>query len=307
MVCARCLSEQSLLGMNTTISPKAARSLVARDAAWHMISLQPAGCLPVRASTRQDESVPYTRCRHTASRRQCCHGQATILGKPRLVNHVVLVPVVVRRISSGSGLSLLPIARPQSDRILSRQRRGTHWHRADRGRYGCCAHVYCVRSLACATPAPPASLCWDCAASAQARDVAQSTRDDTGAPVATASVVTSPYPEYCSRLADVEHFNDAVLGELHRRGVERATQVAAVSDEAEWIQGFVDLHCPQAGDPHPRLRPCCRARGPRGANTRSRRPALADAPTPLPQTCRPRASADRAAPAGGCSGTAATA
>jgi hypothetical protein len=51
---------------------------------------------------------------------------------------------------------------------------------------------------------------------------------------------------YGSRLADVEHFNDAVLGELHRRGVERAGQVAAVSDGAEWIQGFVDLHCPQA-------------------------------------------------------------
>jgi hypothetical protein len=51
---------------------------------------------------------------------------------------------------------------------------------------------------------------------------------------------------YCSRLADVEHFNEAVLGELHRRGVERARQVAAVGDGAEWIQGFVDLHCPQA-------------------------------------------------------------
>jgi hypothetical protein len=51
---------------------------------------------------------------------------------------------------------------------------------------------------------------------------------------------------YCSRLADVEHFNTAVVGELHRRGIERAGQVAAVSDGAEWIQGFVDLHCPQA-------------------------------------------------------------
>jgi hypothetical protein len=51
---------------------------------------------------------------------------------------------------------------------------------------------------------------------------------------------------YCSRLADVEHFNNAVLGERPRRGVERAGQVAAVSDGAEWIQGFVDLHCPQA-------------------------------------------------------------
>jgi hypothetical protein len=51
---------------------------------------------------------------------------------------------------------------------------------------------------------------------------------------------------YCSRLADVEHFNTAVLGELHRRGIERAGQVAAVSDGAEWIQSFIDLHCPCA-------------------------------------------------------------
>jgi hypothetical protein len=51
---------------------------------------------------------------------------------------------------------------------------------------------------------------------------------------------------YCSRLADIEHFNMAVLGELHRRGIETAGRVVAVSDGAEWIQGFVDLHCPQA-------------------------------------------------------------
>jgi hypothetical protein len=50
----------------------------------------------------------------------------------------------------------------------------------------------------------------------------------------------------CSRLADIEQFNAAVLGELYRRGVETAGQVAAVSDGAEWIQGFVDLHCPHA-------------------------------------------------------------
>jgi len=50
----------------------------------------------------------------------------------------------------------------------------------------------------------------------------------------------------CSRPADIEHFNQAVLGELHRRGVETAGRVAAVSNGAEWIQGVVDLHCPQA-------------------------------------------------------------
>jgi hypothetical protein len=33
----------------------------------------------------------------------------------------------------------------------------------------------------------------------------------------------------------VEQFNSAVLGELHRRGVETAGQVAAVSDGAECI------------------------------------------------------------------------
>jgi hypothetical protein len=38
----------------------------------------------------------------------------------------------------------------------------------------------------------------------------------------------------------------STLGERHRRGVETAGQVAAVSDGAEWIQGLVDLHCPQA-------------------------------------------------------------
>ena len=51
---------------------------------------------------------------------------------------------------------------------------------------------------------------------------------------------------YCSRLADIETFNRAVLPELHRRGIETAGQVAAVSDGAEWIQGFVDLHCSRA-------------------------------------------------------------
>jgi hypothetical protein len=51
---------------------------------------------------------------------------------------------------------------------------------------------------------------------------------------------------YFSRLADAEMFGRLALGELQRRGVENAGQVAAVSDGAEWIQGFVDLHCPQA-------------------------------------------------------------
>ena len=62
----------------------------------------------------------------------------------------------------------------------------------------------------------------------------------------TPTTRTTTALSYCSRLADVERFNEVVLLELHRRGVENAGQVAAVSDGAEWIQGFVDLHCPQA-------------------------------------------------------------
>jgi hypothetical protein len=51
---------------------------------------------------------------------------------------------------------------------------------------------------------------------------------------------------YCSRLIDAEQFQTATLGELHRRGVERADQVVAVTDGAAWIQGWIDFHCPRA-------------------------------------------------------------
>jgi hypothetical protein len=51
---------------------------------------------------------------------------------------------------------------------------------------------------------------------------------------------------YFSRVSDAESFGRLTLGELYRRGVENATQVAAISDGAEWIQGFIDFHCPEA-------------------------------------------------------------
>src|SRR5256885_13641188 len=38
----------------------------------------------------------------------------------------------------------------------------------------------------------------------------------------------------CSRLADAERFAEAALGETHRRGGERATEVCAVQDGAQW-------------------------------------------------------------------------
>ena len=49
-----------------------------------------------------------------------------------------------------------------------------------------------------------------------------------------------------SRLADCQTFSRLALVETHRRGLERAGQVGAISDGAEWIQGFLDFHCPGA-------------------------------------------------------------
>jgi hypothetical protein len=46
----------------------------------------------------------------------------------------------------------------------------------------------------------------------------------------------------CSRLFDAERFAEAALVETHRRGLERATEVCAVQDGAEWLQGLVDYH-----------------------------------------------------------------
>lgn len=49
-----------------------------------------------------------------------------------------------------------------------------------------------------------------------------------------------------SRLTDAETFSQQAVVELHRRGVERAEAVCAVTDGAEWLQGFIDDHCPKA-------------------------------------------------------------
>jgi len=47
---------------------------------------------------------------------------------------------------------------------------------------------------------------------------------------------------YCSRLGEAASFEQATLLETHRRGLERATEVCAVQDGAEWLQGLVDYH-----------------------------------------------------------------
>lgn len=49
-----------------------------------------------------------------------------------------------------------------------------------------------------------------------------------------------------SRLADHATFGRLALVETHRRGTETAGVVCAVVDGAEWTQGFIDLHRPDA-------------------------------------------------------------
>jgi hypothetical protein len=51
---------------------------------------------------------------------------------------------------------------------------------------------------------------------------------------------------YLARLADADRFAEAATLETHRRGTATAGTVAAVLDGAAWLQGFVDLHRPDA-------------------------------------------------------------
>lgn len=59
-------------------------------------------------------------------------------------------------------------------------------------------------------------------------------------------VVKTKDLSYFSRLCDAETFEHLALFETHRRGVETARLVVAANDGAEWIQGFVDCHRPDA-------------------------------------------------------------
>jgi hypothetical protein len=60
------------------------------------------------------------------------------------------------------------------------------------------------------------------------------------------SVIETRHLSYFSRLTDSDTFQRLALVETHRRGVENAAQVGTVTDGAEWIQKFVDFHCPTA-------------------------------------------------------------
>ncbi len=51
---------------------------------------------------------------------------------------------------------------------------------------------------------------------------------------------------YFSRLTDAETFADVAEVEMRRRKVVQAERVCAVTDGADWLQGFIDLHRPDA-------------------------------------------------------------
>jgi hypothetical protein len=54
--------------------------------------------------------------------------------------------------------------------------------------------------------------------------------------------VCTQHLSYCSRLCDAASFEQTTLLETHRRGLSRASEVCAVQDGAEWLQGLVDYH-----------------------------------------------------------------
>lgn len=58
--------------------------------------------------------------------------------------------------------------------------------------------------------------------------------------------VHSSKHSYFSRKAEASDFRRLALVETHQRGVENAEVIAAVTDGAEWEQGFIDFHCPKA-------------------------------------------------------------
>jgi len=58
--------------------------------------------------------------------------------------------------------------------------------------------------------------------------------------------VHSKNHSYFSRMTETSLFRRLALVETHIRSIEKAKVVAAVTDGAEWEQGFIDFHSPQA-------------------------------------------------------------
>jgi hypothetical protein len=58
--------------------------------------------------------------------------------------------------------------------------------------------------------------------------------------------IETQHLSYFSRMTDAVTFGERADVEMRRRGVSQAKAVCAVTDGADWIQGFVDLHRPDA-------------------------------------------------------------
>ena len=65
-------------------------------------------------------------------------------------------------------------------------------------------------------------------------------------PAKSGESVHSTKLSYFSRMLEVETFTEQATGELQRRGVDQASEVCAVMDGAEWIDGFLDWQCADA-------------------------------------------------------------
>ncbi len=62
----------------------------------------------------------------------------------------------------------------------------------------------------------------------------------------TKRVVVTREVSSFSRLTDAESLGRLAMWETDRSGVTTARRVAAITDGAEWIQGFIDYHRPDA-------------------------------------------------------------
>jgi hypothetical protein len=68
----------------------------------------------------------------------------------------------------------------------------------------------------------------------------------TTASLRACNEVHTQHLSYFSRMTDAETFGELAEVEMRRRGVSQAQAVCAVTDGAPWIQGFLDVHRPDA-------------------------------------------------------------
>lgn len=67
-----------------------------------------------------------------------------------------------------------------------------------------------------------------------------------GEVIATQEHTKTSNISYFSRMTDAANFEELVEGEMKRRQLLHASEVAGVMDGADWLQGLLDLHCPDA-------------------------------------------------------------